>query len=209
MVRGVLYAVLVGAVLFSPSCARSSDGTPTALTSETGTPTTTSEASSAVPIDDAPGVMPTPASSPGEDCSPGGVPTDVRIDDPNAPTVVIGMPDGWTATPSPAGATVQGPGMSGTVTIAATPLDPAEAFRRYADDLTAESELSTLSLLPAETCGFSGQKLMGQLDEVVYQARIVHVPGYLIAVYVEAPTGSPDFDSAASILTAGVQIGLP
>lgn len=99
--------------------------------------------------------------------------------------------------------------MSGTVTITATPMGPAQAFRRYADDLTAESELSTLSLLPAQTCGFSGQKLMGQLDEVVYEARIVHVPGYLIAVYAEAPTGTPDFDAAAAVPTGGLRIGLP
>ncbi|MHA0285818.1 hypothetical protein ACXYX3_05125 [Mycobacterium sp. C3-094] len=209
MVRGVLLLLWASMVLLLPSCARSSDGTPTAQFVESSTAATSSEAPAAVALDDVPGVVPTPASAPGEDCAPSGVPVDVRIDDPNAPTVVVGLPDGWTATPSPAGATMQGPGMSGTATITATPLDPAAAFRRYADELTAESELSTLSLLPAETCGFSGQKLMGQLDDVVYQARIVHVPGYLITVYAEAPTGRPDFDAAASVLTAGLQIGLP
>lgn len=149
-----------------------------------------------MPADDVVGVAPTPAATSEEGCAPAGAAVDVRIDDPKAPTVAVGVPDGWTTTPSPDGMTLQGPGMSGTVTIEATPMGPAQAFRRYADDLTAESELSTLSLLPAETCGFSGQKLMGQLDDVVYEARIVHVPGYLIAVYAEAPTG-------------GLRIGLP
>ncbi|MBX7452056.1 hypothetical protein GR927_29045 [Mycolicibacterium sp. 3033] len=209
MGRGLLILLAAGMLLL-PSCARSSDGTPTAVSAESGTSTTTSEAPVTAAIDDAPGVVPTPASSPDEDCTPAGVPTDVRIDDPKAPTVVVGVPVGWTAAPSSDGATLTGSAaMSGSVTIAATPLDAAAAFRGYADDLTADAELSTLSLLPAQTCGFSGQKLMGQLDDVVYQARLVHVPGYLVAVYVEAPTGSPDFDAAASVLTDGLQIGLP
>ncbi|KKF02285.1 hypothetical protein [Mycolicibacterium obuense] len=205
MVRGALALLAAGTALLLPSCVRGSDGSPTMRPAESST----AAASSAVPTDDVPGVVPTPAATSDEDCAPVGVPVDVRIDDPKAPTVVVGVPDGWTATPAQDGVTMQGRGVSGTVTITATPMGPAQAFRRYADDLTAESELSTLSLLPAQTCGFSGQKLMGQLDEVVYEARIVHVPGYLIAVYAEAPTGTPDFDAAAAVPTGGLRIGLP
>ncbi|WP_111508469.1 hypothetical protein [Mycobacterium kyogaense] len=204
MVRGALALLVAGTALLSPSCAHSSDGSPTMRLAESST----AAASSAV-TDDVPGVAPTPAATSDEDCAPAGVGVDVRIDDPKAPTVVVGVPDGWTTTPAQDGMTLQGRGMSGTVTITATPMGPAQAFRRYADDLTAESELSTLSFLPAQTCGFSGQKLMGQLDEVVYEARIVHVPGYLIAVYAEAPTGTPDFDAAAAVPTGGLRIGLP
>lgn len=205
MVRGALALLAAGTALLLASCVRGSDGSPIMRPAESST----AAASSAVPTDDVPGVVPTPAATSDEDCAPVGVPVDVRIDDPKAPTVVVGVPDGWTATPAQDGVTMQGRGMSGTVTITATPMVPAQAFRRYADDLTAESELSTLSLLPAQTCGFSGQKLMGQLDEVVYEARIVHVPGYLIAVYAEAPTGTPDFDAAAAVPTGGLRIGLP
>ncbi|KRE25426.1 hypothetical protein ASG82_17790 [Mycobacterium sp. Soil538] len=224
MTRGVLPALLVCAVLLAPACTRSSDGAATAQSAESATPTTssattTSVAPPVVTTDDTPGVVPTPGTSAAdEDCAPAAppaVPVDVRIGDPKAPTVVVGAPEGWTTTPTPDGVTLTGPdGMSGTVTIAETALDPAAAFRRYADDLTASTTMSTMSLLPAETCGFSGQKLMGQLggtvpDTVLYQARIVHVPGYLIAVYVEAPTGTTDFDAEAPVLTQGLQIGLP
>lgn len=228
--RGGLTVLLACAVLLAPACTRSSDGAPsaqntesaTATTSSTATATATSEtAPPVVTTDDVPGVAPTPATSTDEDCAPAAppaVPVDVRIGDPAAPTVVVGTPEGWTSAPSPDGVTLTGPaGMTGTVTITATPLDPAAAFRGYADDLTGSTSMSTLSLLPAETCGFSGQKLMGMLggedsgkaDNVVYQARIVHVPGYLIVVYAEAPTGTTDFDTAATVLTGGLQVGLP
>lgn len=231
MTRGLLPVVLVCAVLLAPACTRSSDGAPAAQSAESTTAampsTSTSEiAPPAVATDDVPGVAPTPATSTDEDCAPAAppaVPVDVRIADPAAPTVVVGAPQGWTSAPSPDGVMLTGPaGMSGTVTITATPLDPAAAFRGYADDLTARAEMSTLSLLPAQTCGFSGQKLMGMLggqdsgqaDKVVYQARIVHVPGHLIVVYAEAPTGTDafdtaEFDSAAAVLTGGLGIGLP
>lgn len=224
MTRGVLSALLVCAVTLVPACTRSSDGAATAQSAESATAATSSvtETSVAPPVvttDDTPGVAPTPATSAAdEDCAPSAppaIPVDVRIDDPAAPTVVVGAPEGWTTTPSPDGVTLTGPGdISGTVTITATPLDPAAAFRGYADDLTADTTMSTLSLLPAQTCGFSGQKLMGMLGgvtpgSVLYQARIVHVPGYLIAVYVEAPTDSPDFDAEAPVLTQGLRIGLP
>lgn len=223
MTRSVLPAVLVCAMVFAPACTRSSDGAATAQSgqSSTAAPSSTATASAAPPMvttDDVPGVAPTPATSSDEDCAPSAppaVPVDVRIDDPAAPTVVVGAPQEWTTTPSPDGATLTGPeNMSATVTITATPLDAAAAFRGYADDLTAKTTMSTLSLLPAETCGYSGQKLMGMLGgvtpgSVLYQARIVHVPGYLIAVYVEAPTDTADFDAVAPVLTEGLRIGLP
>jgi hypothetical protein len=224
VIRGILPALLVCTVMLAPACTRSSDGAATAQSGQSSTPatsstTTASAAPPAAPADDVPGVVPTPGASPtDEDCAPAAppaVPVDVRIDDPAAPTVVVGAPQEWTTTPSPDGATLTGPeNMSATVTITATPLDAAAAFRGYADDLTAKTEMSTLSLLPAETCGFSGQKLMGMLggttpENVVYQARIVHVPGYLIAVYVEAPTDTAGFDDAAAVLTQGLRIGLP
>jgi hypothetical protein len=109
--------------------------------------------------------------------------------------------------------------MEATVTIAATQLDPAAAFRKYTDDLMAESSVSSVSVLPGELCGFSGQKLMGAWSDtpqnaVEYEDRIVHVwpdsgPDYLVAVHVQAPTGTPGFDSAAALLTEDFEIVLP
>ena len=90
--------------------------------------------------------------------------------------------------------------MSATVTIAATQLDPAAAFKKYVDDLMAESAVSSVSVLPGQLCEFSGQKLMGAWSDtpqnaVEFKDRIVHVwtnsgNDYLVAVHVEAPTGT-------------------
>ena len=97
--------------------------------------------------------------------------------------------------------------------------DPAAAFRKYADDLMAESAVSTVSVLPGELCGYSGQKLMGAWSDtpqnaVGYEDRIAHIwtnsgTNYLVAVHVQAPTGTPGFDAAAALLTEDFEILLP
>jgi len=103
------------------------------------------------------------------------------------------------------------------VTIAATDADAETAFREYADQLTADSSITTLSVLPGEMCGLSGQTLLGILSDgtqtVQYRDRIVHVPtgerDYLIAVHVTAPSDAPGFDEPAALLTDDFEIGLP
>jgi hypothetical protein len=145
-----------------------------------------------------------------------------EVDDPHAPRVTVGVPDKWsmTAGTGDVGGRLDGPaGMQATITIAATQLDPAAAFRKYADDLMAESAVSSVSVLPGELCGFSGQKLMGAWSDtpqnaVEYEDRIVHIwtnsgTTYLVAVHVQAPTGTPGFDSAAALLTEDFEIVLP
>ena len=66
---------------------------------------------------------------------------------------------------------------------------------------------------------FSGQKLMGAWSDtpqnaVQYEDRIVHIwtnsgNNYLVAVHVQAPTGTPGFDAAAEGLTDDFDIALP
>ena len=95
------------------------------------------------------------------------------------------------------GLRMQGPdGMFATVTIAQTKLDPAEAFTEYADKVMAVSAVSSVSVLPAELCGYSGQKLMGAWSDTPQQSvefldRIAHIwtntDNYLVAVHVQAP----------------------
>ncbi|WP_286274538.1 hypothetical protein [Mycobacterium antarcticum] len=148
-----------------------------------------------------------------------GTPATVQIGDPAAPRIVISLPEGWTAAPDPAGLTLSGPaGMFGAVTIAETALDPAAAFEKYADDLTADAPISSVSVLPAENCGFSGQRLMGMLSggaaaSQTYEDRIAHVwtntKDYLVAIHVAAPEGSPAFDAATSVLTADFAVTIP
>jgi hypothetical protein len=145
-----------------------------------------------------------------------------QVSDRLAPKITVDVPDGWSMSASSGdiGGQMTGPdGMSAIVTIAATQLDAAAAFTKYADDLMAESAVSSVSVLPGELCGFSGQKLMGAWSDtpqnaVQFEDRIVHIwtnsgNDYLVAVHVQAPTGTPGFDAAAEQLTDDFEIVLP
>ena len=108
--------------------------------------------------------------------------------------------------------------MSATITITQTRLEPAQAFTEYADKAMAVSTVSSVSVLPAELCGYSGQKLMGTWSDSPQQSvefldRIVHIwtesNNYLVAVHVEAPAGTPGFDQAAAVLTGDFAVDIP
>lgn len=143
------------------------------------------------------------------------------VADPAAPRITVGVPEGWSTAPGPGdvGALLSGPDdMLAEISITATALDPAAAFTRYSDDVMAKYPISTLSLLPADLCGYSGQKLMGTWaddpeESTEYQDRVVHIwtnsKDYLVAVHVEAPSGTAGFDAAASALTSDFNIVLP
>ena len=106
-----------------------------------------------------------------------------QVSDPAAPKITVAVPDGWSVEPGSGdvGVRMQGPdGMFATVTIAQTKLDPAEAFTEYADKVMAVSAVSSVSVLPAELCGYSGQKLMGAWSDTPQQSvefldRIAHI----------------------------------
>ena len=75
------------------------------------------------------------------------------------------------------GGRMEGPGgMSATVTIAQTQLDPAAAFTEYADDAMAVSPVSSVSVLPGQLCGYSGQKLMGAWSDTPQTRRRIRRP---------------------------------
>jgi hypothetical protein len=142
------------------------------------------------------------------------------VDDPAAPEVTVALPDGWSTTQGDGdvGAQLTGPdGIQATVTIAATQLEPAEAFREYADAAMAASAISTVSVLPAELCDYSGQKLLGSWSDspqetVEFSDRIAHIwtntDSYLVAVHVEGPAG-PEFDPFASPLIDDFAVVIP
>jgi hypothetical protein len=221
----------LGLACLVAGCVRTSDGSPVAADqgttaassapSATAQPTQESDPSvfGVVPTKRAPVPPNTMACS--QPIKPG-VRMAAQVNDPDAPKITVGVPDGWSmsAGSGEIGGKMAGPeGMSATVTIAATELDPAAAFKKYADDLMAESAVSSVSVLPSQLCGFSGQKLMGAWSDtpqnaVEFEGRIVHVwtnsgNDYLVAVHVEAPTGTPGFDDAASLLTEDFEIVLP
>jgi hypothetical protein len=108
--------------------------------------------------------------------------------------------------------------MVAEITITATPLDAAAAFTRYSDDVMDKYPISTLSLLPADLCDYSGQKLMGTWADnpdrsIQYTDRIAHIwtntKNYLVAIHVQAPSDTPGFDDAASVLTGDFSVGIP
>ncbi|AEV71312.1 putative lipoprotein LpqN [Mycolicibacterium rhodesiae NBB3] len=143
------------------------------------------------------------------------------VADPSAPRIMVALPQGWSSTPGDGdvGARLTGPdGVSATVTIVKTPLDPAAAFKKYSDDAMAASPVSSVSVLPADLCGYSGQKLLGSWADTPEQAvefgdRIAHIwtnnGDYLVAVHVEGPTGSPDFDPFTSPIMNDFGIEIP
>lgn len=210
------------------ACDRTSEGVPVAAEQEASTPSSATVAPTQTGEPSTFGVVPTtraPVPPNTVACSQTIKPSvrmTAEVDDQQAPRITVGVPDKWSmsAGTGDIGGRLTGPGgMEATVTIAATQLDPAAAFRKYADDLIAESAVSTVSVLPGELCGYSGQKLMGAWSDtpqnaVEYEDRIVHVwtnsgNNYLVAVHVQAPTGTPGFDSAAALLTEDFEIVLP
>jgi hypothetical protein len=144
-----------------------------------------------------------------------------QVADPAAPSITVAVPDGWAAEPGSGdvGVKLQGPnGMFATVTIAPTNLEPAVAFTEYADKVMAVSAVTSVSVLPAGLCDYSGQKLMGAWSDTPQQSvefldRIVHIwtdtNDYLVAVHVQAPAGTHGFDSAGAVLIEDFSVGIP
>ncbi|MGE2689508.1 hypothetical protein [Mycolicibacterium pulveris] len=220
----VALGVAVGA--FS-ACDRTSDGVP--VPADVAVPATSTPSTRAIPTPQTtltePGIVsttrtPVPAGEitcEAPDPPPVGVVA--KVDDPAAPTITVALPEGWStsAGDGDVGAKLQGPeGLSATVTIARTQLDPAEAFEKYVNDAMARSSVSSVSVLPAELCGYSGQKLLGMWSDaaghgVEFGDRIAHIwtntNNYLVAVHVEGPADS--VEPMSSPLMADFTVVLP
>jgi hypothetical protein len=173
------------------------------------------------------GVVPTTRTAlpPNADtCAPpntGNVTFGAQVADPAAPQIVVVVPAGFLPSSGEGdiAATMQGPDdMSATVTITQTDLEPKAAFKKYADAVTANKEFSSLSVLPGDLCGYSGQKLMGSTadkpgDTVQFRDRIAHIwtntKAYLVAVHLQGRGGTAAFDAAESALMADFGIRIP
>jgi hypothetical protein len=217
------------------ACSTSSQGTPVA---DDAAMTTTGAATTAVPTTDpaAPttdsghpdfGVVPTsttPIPAGTVTCAPERRPPVgmvAEVADSVAPVITVAVPEGWSMQggTGDVGAQLSGPDeMSATVTIMPTTLDPQAAFAEYAEELTADAAVSSLSVLPAELCDYSGQKLLGAVSErpedaIEFVDRVVHVwtnsRAYLVSVHTEAPTGTNGFDAAATQLTEDFEVRIP
>lgn len=209
------------------ACATTTDGVPVAGEATVGAPS--ASPTSRPPGTDmtAPGVVPTtrtPVPAGATTCpvpNPPPVSVMAAVSDPAAPKITVALPDGWTASKGSGdvGVRLDGPdGTWATVTIAVTSLDPAEAFRKYTDDVMAASAVSSVSVLPADLCGYSGQKLLGAWSDSPQQAvefgdRIAHIwtntNSYLVAVHVQGPTGTEGFDPGMSPLMDDFAVVIP
>ena len=204
-------------------CDRVEDGLPVAA--EASPPETTSATAPPTASLDEPGVLPTtetplPPDATTCDVTPPPVGVVASIDDPAAPRITVALPEGWSTTDGDGdiGAKLTGSqGIWASVRISATPLEPAEAFRQYAEEAMAASAVSSISVLPAQLCDYSGQKLLGSWSESPQQAvefgdRIVHIwtesGAYLVAVHVEGPAGAA-FDPLTSPLMDDFEVVIP
>ncbi|MFI2838481.1 MULTISPECIES: hypothetical protein [Mycolicibacterium] len=242
MRRGIAALGAAGCVLVTmgsvPGCARPGSGTPVADTSGTQSgaaqPTsihpsrTTTATTGTSPAGAHPdfGVVPTsePIRTGAVTCQPSQRPpvgVTAQVADPGAPLLTIAVPDGWTMQGGTGdiGARMAGPEqMSATVTIVATALSPQAAFADYADRLTSGFLVSSLSVLPAELCDYSGQKMTGVFSggagaATEFADRVAHIPTgsgtYLVSVHTEAPAGNPAFDAASAELTGQIEVRIP
>lgn len=139
---------------------------------------------------------------------------------PGSPTLTVAVPEGFTeVTPHAAAVRLTGlAGMTAEITLTPTTRTARADFEQYADDRVAKHSISSVSVLPGDLCGYSGQKLMGVLADrpgkgTRYADRIVHVwtngGDFLAAVRVEAPSGTPEFDQASSAMLADFGITMP
>lgn len=232
----IRFAVVASATALLAGCGGKSDERPATTTVSTATTTagassaTSSASASGSAMPDLPeyGVVETtrrPVAAGDQTCDPPSPPAQTMTaatGSPGSPTVVVAVPDGFSQGAAPSGdvaLNLTGPdGLTGTVKISPTTQDAAAAFRQYADARTAGHEFNSVSILPADLCGYSGQKLIGMLGDKPgsgsdYADRIVHVwtnnGDYLIALQLQGPTGSKGFDAAKPVLLGdfGIRLG--
>lgn len=230
--RSAVIAGLCMATLVVSACGKTSQGEPVAdevesvATSTSSATVTTTQTTRAIPTPEAdltePGVVPTTRTevAPGTVTCAGPVGATAVVADPAAPKITVVLPPGWSTGPGDGdvGAKLTGPdGVWATVTIAKTTLDPAAAFKQYADEAMAASPVSSVSVLPADLCGYSGQKLLGSWADTPGQAvefgdRVAHVwtnsGNYLVAVHVQGPAGA-GFDPFTSPVMDDFAVEIP
>ena len=217
--------IALAAVLAS-ACTRAGEGMPTADTDDPVSPTAPVFAPTGAVGHPDFGVLPTVGPAPtGEvTCAPQVRPAVgmvAQVADSVAPVLTIAVPEGWSMQggTGDVGAQLTGPlDMSATVTIAPTTLDPQQAFADYADELTGDAAVSSLNVLPAPLCDYSGQKLTGALSDTPEEAiefvdRVVHIPtanrNYLVSIHTQAPTGTRELEVPAQQLTTAVEVRIP
>jgi len=235
--RSAMLAALCLTTALVSGCGKTSEGAPVAddveAVAESTSPATltSTQTTRTIPTPEAdltePGVLPTTRTAVAPDTVTCAAPdpsqegVTAAVADPGAPKITVALPPGWSTTRGDGDVSVKltGPeGIWATVTIAKTTLDPAAAFKQYADEAMAASPVSSVSVLPADLCGYSGQKLLGSWSDTPGQAvefgdRVAHIwtnsGDYLVVVHVQGPQGSADFDPFTSPLMDDFAIEIP
>jgi hypothetical protein len=149
-----------------------------------------------------------------------GVGTVAQVPDTAAPRITVAVPDGWTAEPGQGDVALalSGPdGMTGTVTIAATTLDPAAAFADYAAMLRRSKPDLQVNTTGVKFCGYSSQKLTGTFlgppGTVGFADRITHIwtntDKYPVTIHLEGPADAAGFAAAKTALMQDFAVVIP
>jgi hypothetical protein len=149
-----------------------------------------------------------------------GIGTVAQVADTAAPRITVAVPDGWTAEPGQGDValSLSGPdGMTGTVTIAATTLDPAAAFADYGAMLRRSKTDLQVNTTGAKFCGYSSQKLTGAFlgppGTLDFADRITHIwtntDKYLVTIHLEGPADAAGFDAAKTALMQEFAVVIP
>jgi hypothetical protein len=149
-----------------------------------------------------------------------GVGTVAQVADPPAPRITVTVPEDWTSDPGQGDValTLSGPDdMTGTVTIAATTLDPTAAFADYAAMLRRSKPDLQVDTVGAKFCGYSSQKLTGTFlgppGKLDFADRITHIwtntHKFLVTTHLEGPAGAPGFDAAKTALMQDFAVVIP
>lgn len=157
-------------------------------------------------------------------CFPGppgiGIGTIAQVSDPAAPRITLTVPEAWAADPGQGNAalSLSGPdGMTGTVTITVTTLDPASAFADYVATLANSKPDFHVDTVGVKFCGYSSQKLtgtfLGPQGTVEFADRITHIwtntSQYLVAVDLEGPQDAAGFGAAKAALMQDFAVVIP
>ncbi len=157
-------------------------------------------------------------------CFPGpagvGIGTVAHVVAAAAPRLTVTLPDGWTGEPGNGdlALSLSGPdSMTGTVTIAATKLDPTAAFSEYADTLARSKPDLQVDTVGAKFCGYSSQKLTGTFTGasgvIVFADRLTHIwtntNKYLVTIHMEGPEDAPGFVAAKAALMQDFAVVIP
>ena len=222
--KAVLGAAFVAVIAALSGCVRTTDGVPAWTGGTAQSAASPSTTGNSTPV---PGVettlldhIPPNAFACFAETTGIGIGTVAQVSDPAAPRLTVTRPDGWTAEPGQRDVplTLAGPdGLTGTVTIAVTKLDPAAAFADHAATLARSKPDLDVDTVGASFCGYSSQKLtgayLGPPGTLDFADRITHIwtntNNYLVTAHLEGAADAPGLDAAKTALMQDFAVVIP